>query len=221
MSKGRPDWFKCYKISPLAGFNESLWCYNVEPRFGWNGRVWSFFCSFLSTSLPLLLRFKCQWIQKTVTKMGTWEEPFSLGSSDNDLELRSVFCIFCKHVYIHLPVVTIVAVLYPCTIPYHRHHLDETACCTHPLCFFIWLGIMLSLMMPFCKQWAWPTGWGNKRRRWVGVIIQVLRTLMFYSDTRIVLQMDLSPAAFLRFSVCTALSVTSFDRRYSGEPVVL
>ena len=135
MSKGRPDWFKCYKISPLTGFNESLWCYNVEPRFGWNGRVWNFFCSFLSTSLPLLLRLKCQWIQKRVTKMGTWEEPFSLGSSDNDLELRSVFCIFCKHVHIHLPVVTIVAVLQPCTIPYHRHHLDETAFCTHPLCF--------------------------------------------------------------------------------------
>ena len=137
MSKGRPDWFKCYKISPLTGFNESIWL---------NGRVWNFFCSFLSTSLPLLLRFKCQWIQKRVTKMGTLEAPFSLGSSDNDLELRSVFCIFCKHVHIHLPVVTIVAVLQPCIIPYHRHHLDETAFCTHPLCF-------LSFDLALCCHW--------------------------------------------------------------------
>ena len=91
------------------------------------------------------------------------------------------------------------------------------------LFFVIWLGIMLSLMMPFCEQWTWPSRWGNKRRRWVGVIIQVRRTLMVCGDTRIVLQMDLSAAAFLRlhFSVCTALSVTSFYRRYSGELVVL
>ena len=44
------------------------------------------------------------------------------------------------------------------------------------LFFVIWLGIMLSLMMPFCEQWTWPTRWGNKRRRWVGVIIQVRHT---------------------------------------------
>ena len=85
------------------------------------------------------------------------------------------------------------------------------------------------------RTWSWSTGWGNKRRRWVGIIVLVRQLISSCAgDTPIssngVLRYFSSPSngslfsavAFLRMrlEVWTTLSAVPFDWGYSGELVV-